>query len=213
MTKTGTWPKLVGYEYMNIRFWRTANILIRLCRCTGSESSLGALEMLYVLSCSGSYIIELHLSALGVRLAIVQILNFKFPKSCSYALCSWAWLSNSTTDRHQLQVFEPPRDKTNKMACAPSEDSDQPGIPPSLIRVFAIRMKKAQVLTYPMSVNIINFLPCTMIYLSHVNLTICNSCHNLMSSQHKIHLYRWFEAIYRTQVEYIVSVIFDNWVL
>ena len=23
--------------------------------------------------------------------------------------------------------FEPPHDKTNKMACAPSEDSDQPG--------------------------------------------------------------------------------------
>ena len=35
--------------------------------------------------------------------------------------------------------FEPPRDKTNKMACAPSEDSDQPGHPPSLIRVFAVR--------------------------------------------------------------------------
>ena len=27
-------------------------------------------------------------------------------------------------------------DKTNKTACAPSEDSDQPGHPPSLIRVF-----------------------------------------------------------------------------
>ena len=41
-------------------------------------------------------------------------------------------------------LFEPPHDKTNKMACAPSEDSDQPGQPPSLIRVFAVRMKKAQ---------------------------------------------------------------------
>ena len=35
--------------------------------------------------------------------------------------------------------------------CAPSEDSDQPGDPPSLIRVFAGRMKKAWVLTYPLS--------------------------------------------------------------
>ena len=35
--------------------------------------------------------------------------------------------------------FEPPHDKTNKMASAPSEDSDQPGHPPSLIRVFAVR--------------------------------------------------------------------------
>ena len=43
---------------------------------------------------------------------------------------------------------EPPFDKTNKVACAPSEDSDQPGHPPSLIRVFAVRMKKAWVASY-----------------------------------------------------------------
>ena len=42
-------------------------------------------------------------------------------------------------------------DKTNKMTCAPSEDSDQPGHPPSLIRVFAVRMKKHWVLSYPLS--------------------------------------------------------------
>ena len=35
--------------------------------------------------------------------------------------------------------------------CAPSEDSDQPGHPPSLIRVFAVRMKKPLVLSYPLS--------------------------------------------------------------
>ena len=34
------------------------------------------------------------------------------------------------------------------MACAPSEDSDQPGHPPSLIKVFAVRMKKARVLNW-----------------------------------------------------------------
>ena len=33
---------------------------------------------------------------------------------------------------------EPAHDKTNKMACAPNEDSDKPGHPPSLIRVFAV---------------------------------------------------------------------------
>ena len=42
-------------------------------------------------------------------------------------------------------------DKTNKMTRAPSEDSDQPGHPPSLIRVFSVRMKKAWVLSYPIS--------------------------------------------------------------
>ena len=35
--------------------------------------------------------------------------------------------------------------------CAPSENSDQPGHPPSLIRVFVVRMKKAWVLSYPLS--------------------------------------------------------------
>ena len=35
--------------------------------------------------------------------------------------------------------------------CAPSENSDQPGRPPSLIRVFAVRMKQAWVLRYPLS--------------------------------------------------------------
>ena len=32
---------------------------------------------------------------------------------------------------------EPEHNKINKMTCAPSEDSHQPGHPPSLIRVFA----------------------------------------------------------------------------
>ena len=45
--------------------------------------------------------------------------------------------------RTVLITHEPPHDKTNKMACAPNEDSDQAGHPPSLIRVFAVRMKKA----------------------------------------------------------------------
>ena len=43
------------------------------------------------------------------------------------------------------RLFEPRHDKTNKMSVrpAPSEDSDQSGHPPSLIRVFAAHMKKA----------------------------------------------------------------------
>ena len=56
----------------------------------------------------------------------------------------WSFLS-CTTGIFQLY------DKTNKMNCAPSEDSDQPGHLPSLIRVFAVRMKKLWVLSYPLS--------------------------------------------------------------
>ena len=36
-------------------------------------------------------------------------------------------------------IFEPPHDTTNNVACAPSEDPDQPGHPHSLSRVFAVR--------------------------------------------------------------------------
>ena len=39
------------------------------------------------------------------------------------------------------------------MASAPSEDSDQPGHPPILIGIFAVRLKKAWVLSYPLSIH------------------------------------------------------------
>ena len=54
-------------------------------------------------------------------------------------------------DRVGIMKFEPAHDKTYKVACAPSEDSDQPGHPPRLIGVFAVRMKKSWVLCYPLS--------------------------------------------------------------
>ena len=38
----------------------------------------------------------------------------------------------NTVEASQFVITnEPPRDKTNKMACVPSEDSDQPGHPQS----------------------------------------------------------------------------------
>ena len=47
--------------------------------------------------------------------------------------------------------FELPHDKTSKMSCARSKDSDQPGRPPSLIRVYIVRMKKHWALNYLLS--------------------------------------------------------------
>ena len=41
--------------------------------------------------------------------------------------------------------------QNQQCGCAPSEDSDQPGHPPSLSKVFAMRMKKHSVLSYPLS--------------------------------------------------------------
>ena len=57
----------------------------------------------------------------------------------------WSPISN---DDIFHSLFEPPHDKTNKMVYVPSEDSDQPGHPPSLIRVFTVCIKKALFLTY-----------------------------------------------------------------
>ena len=44
------------------------------------------------------------------------------------------------------KMNEPQHEKFNKMTCAPSEDSDKPGRPPSLIIAINVRMKKPWVL-------------------------------------------------------------------
>ena len=67
---------------------------------------------------------------------------------CAGSYCIFLWLNNSQMKRFSN---EPPHDKTNKMACAPSENSDQPGHSPSLIRVFVVPMKKAWIFSYPLS--------------------------------------------------------------
>ena len=58
-------------------------------------------------------------------------------------ICCLAWEECASLFAGPLLVWphanEPAHDKTNKMTCAPSEDSDQPGHPSSLIRVFAVR--------------------------------------------------------------------------
>ena len=41
-----------------------------------------------------------------------------------------------------IQLLEPQGQRTNLRICAPSEDSDQPTHPRSLIRVFVVSMKK-----------------------------------------------------------------------
>ena len=46
------------------------------------------------------------------------------------------------------QLVQPEHDKTNKMTCELSKNSDQDGHMPSLIRVFTVPLKKAQVLSY-----------------------------------------------------------------
>ena len=53
--------------------------------------------------------------------------------------------------KRAISIYVPRHDKTNKMAVCPAKDSDQSGHLPSLIRVFAVHMKKPSVLSYPLS--------------------------------------------------------------
>ena len=57
-------------------------------------------------------------------------------KLCAKRSCKLRYTAFQKASFHLY--MEPQHDKTNKMACAPSEDSDQPGHSPSLIRVFAV---------------------------------------------------------------------------
>ena len=61
------------------------------------------------------------------------------------------FISFFMNNTYKLKKYELPHDKTDKMAFTPSENSDHPGHPPSPIRVFAVRMKKAWALSCPLS--------------------------------------------------------------
>ena len=117
------WFLIGPFVYFHTLCVRTAKALARLCGCAGSpESSLVA------------YVISTKISWAG------SLLVSSFSKT----------FISAGTQQH-LQKREPAHDKTNKMTCAPSEVPDQPGHPPSLIRVFVVRMKKPWVLSYPLS--------------------------------------------------------------
>ena len=58
-----------------------------------------------------------------------------------------------------VSPYEPPHDKTNKMACTPSEDSDRPGHPPSLIS-FHCQHEESLVLSYPLTAQRRLWLDC-----------------------------------------------------
>ena len=48
-----------------------------------------------------------------------------------------------------MKVYEPQHDKTNKMTCEPSEDSDQPGQPHSQISLRGPAEENSDPYNYP----------------------------------------------------------------
>ena len=65
--------------------------------------------------------------------------------------CIWYTQKINNSLQRSIVLYKSRLIQNQQCGCAPSEDSDQPGPPPGLIRVFAVRMKKAWVLSYPMS--------------------------------------------------------------
>ena len=77
--------------------------------------------------------------------------------------------------------FEPPCDKTNKMACAPSEDSDQPGHPPSAQAVLSLRCPQEESLGPQLPIE------CTAdaqadLSLRWAHMSFCWFCHDAAHS-------------------------------
>ena len=90
--------------------------------------------------CLGYLLLKIKSNRCQFAFQILEIsqmwLTCRLPEYCRTLLKTWA-----ATWQNQQNDY------------APSEDSDQPGHLPSLIRVFAVRMKKAWVLSYPLSVQ------------------------------------------------------------
>ena len=61
----------------------------------------------------------------------------------------------------------------------PSEDLDQPHRPPSLIRVFTVHMKKAWVLSYPLSVQQRLWSDCVDLIFFWAHVPFCWFCHEV----------------------------------
>ena len=92
------------------------------------------------------------------RVSLGLILFEKLNKEFHEKQLRWIWCTFSSM--FQLQSLSPGNYmisrwaaswQNQEMACVLSEDSDQPGHPPNLIRVFAVRVKKHWVLRYPLS--------------------------------------------------------------
>ena len=122
---------LVGpFAYFHISCVQIAKALVRLRECAGTpEHSLVAYVISTIISWAGSF-----RSPHAVERIDQLIADLLCYCCCRVFAAIWAasWQNKQNGTAH-------------------SEDSDQPGHPPSLIRVFAVRMKKAWALSYPLS--------------------------------------------------------------
>ena len=120
-----------------------------------------------VLSCSGSSSKQrFPLPYLGLNLGPLATEAYTLATELSH------WLSWMYPQHVFMENCRAIADKTNKMTCPPSKDSDQPGHPPSLIRVFVVCLKKPWVHSYPLRMPslIWVYTGCTGYYIGFVML-------------------------------------------
>ena len=84
--------------------------------------------------------VRLILFSLFSFFAIILVFNAHMVDPDQTLFANFQGILCGTVGINGLSINELPHDKTNKITCAPSEDSGQPGHPPSLIS-FAGRMK------------------------------------------------------------------------
>ena len=104
--------------------------------------------------CSRTLSWKIHYTIIYMRLNLYH--GTQNSKPCKFmwivtSVTFWLVLFKTIEKAVNKDIYKPLHDKTNKMTCAPSEDSDQPGHPPSLISVFAVCMKKHWALNYLLS--------------------------------------------------------------
>ena len=95
---------------------------------------------------------------IGLTLPRGHVEEFSSVDECSMFFVRWfspvppsklAYLNNSEKLRKNMIWATTWQNQQN--GCVPSEDTDQPGHPPSLVRVFTVHMKEASILSYPSS--------------------------------------------------------------
>ena len=90
------------------------------------------------------------------------------------------------------------------MTCASSEDSDQPGRPPSLIRVFVVHLKKVLVLNYPEVHNKDSDqtvqIP-RLIWVCRAHMSFCWFCRSFAHILHAVHAGLWSDLKWHFRIE------------
>ena len=118
------------------------------------------LQILFLFQCPDPKILKLFFlvnqkikNMMALRMAWLFFSNWS--TKLKFGLQSFKGLSNCHELLHDIKLATclnwAATWQNQQNDCAPSEDSDQPGYPPSLIRIFTVRMKKAWVLSYPFS--------------------------------------------------------------